>query len=92
MHVQLSSGVRGLSFGLCLIYVPTLCIQAAEALARLCISAGSSEPLLPAYTINTKIFVKNYKRAQWLSVRMLDSRSRGLWVRASPTSLCCVST
>ena len=37
-----------------LVYIRTLCMRAANALARLCLCAGSSEHWLLADAINTK--------------------------------------
>ena len=52
MHVQLSGGVRDISFCPSIIYVPILMMN---ALARLCIRAVWSKPSLITYAIITKI-------------------------------------
>ena len=52
MHVQLSSGAKGIHFVLNLIYAHIM--RVAKALARLCVCAGSSKTSLLAYSISTK--------------------------------------
>ena len=56
MHVLLSSEARGLHNCLRVHLHPyNVCIRVAKALARLSHIAGSSEPLLLAYDISTKL-------------------------------------
>ena len=85
MRVHLSFGglcVYALLWALAFIYIPTSIVRTAMALTRLRICAASSEPSLfvNVNALSTKV-------TQWLSGRVLDSRPKGLRVRALPATL-----
>ena len=83
MRVHLSFG--GYVYMPAFIFIPSSIVRTAKALTRLRIWAASSEPSLfvNVNALSTKV-------TQWLSGRMLDSRPKGLRVRASPATLGCV--
>ena len=53
LHMRMSSPLFGPQIYIFCLKLPTSCLRTAKALARLRLCAGSPEPLLVAYVINT---------------------------------------